>query len=758
MHKTSIIFNSFLIQFVFGIVRPAVRAKNYAFRLFLFILISPNMFSADIAIPRSIDLAKFTTIVREQTNVSIALTGEINRQVSISVQFPSGGSAVDLWFVFTQALSENDMAVILTEGSVSSPLYRVVPLRDAAKNSATLNVDQLTKMTYPPGYVSVTFPLRFLGLDAATAVITPAVGSSGVIRPLGAGRHTLVINGLRPAVQSAMRLLTALDVPESQPVVRSLVPAHASPQRAQATVSAAWASMQKLGATTGQADILVSADGSALLLVGHPTAVAQLERLVTSVDVSEPVTTETYRPQRYPIAEVANLIEQVMGSGAADGSTLKVIRNQLTGSLIVTTTAGQHRRIADVIAQLESAPAAALRQLATVPVRHRLASELVTTVQELLSAGGGAVVVGSGAGASGDRVAAGTSAPAQGIPMDGGAPGNVQAPGGGPVASGVSGQRPEQPGSAHGAPPGAVYLTADDKTNTILALGTPMQVAEVRSVLEKIDRKTPQVEIETILVALTDAESQQLGVDMAALQNRASLSMNGGALVGLVTRGVTPPSPSGSGVTLTPGDFAVTVKALEGINKGKSLVRSTMVVDNGSKASLNAVLQQPIGSINSNNNVSTTTYAGTSDAGTQVSITPQITAGDQVTLTFSVQQSSFQTTSGDTVGLPPPKLANTLASTTSIPDGHVIALGGISNASTNTSQAGLPYLGRIPLVGWVFGKKEDTANETRFLIFIRADVLRAADYRDLIHLSRPRADGVGAADQREPVVQPRFLD
>jgi type II secretory pathway component GspD/PulD (secretin) len=718
-------------------------------------------FCSEINIPKILTLDKIVQIVREQTQVSISVASELNDQLSMTFQRHSLTEIRYLWEVFIQAASDKDIAIVFVGSDEGVDKYRLVPTKDAIKISTVIDAEFLGKMQFPPGYVSLTFSLKFLGLEAATAIASPLIGSSDGIRAMGAGQPILIISGTRSTALSAVQLLTDLDVAGSQPIVRSIVPTHSSPQRAQTTVSAAWASMQKLGAVTGQADILISADGSALLLVGHPTAVAQMERLVANVDVSEPLKTETYRPQRYPIAEVANLIEQVLGTGATDGSTLKLVRDQLTGSLIVTTTSSQHQRIADLIGQLESAPAAAQRQLVTVPVRHRLASELVTTVQELLSAGGGAVVVGAGgAGHAGEPPVA-TEAP----PMTGGSGPNPD--GGMPAASsqpttapdkGALAQRPSKSVGTSGSPSGAVYLTSDDKTNTILALGTPRQVAEVRSVLEKIDRKTPQVEIETILVTLTDAESLQLGVDIAALQNRASLSLNGGALVGLVTRGVVPPSPSGSGVTLSPGDFAMTVKALEGINKGRSMVRSTMVVDNGSKASLNAVLQQPIGSINSNNNVSTTTYAGTSDAGTQVSITPQITAGDQVTLTFSVQQSSFQTASGDAAGLPPPKLANTLAATTSIPDGHVIALGGISNASTNTSQAGLPFLGRIPLVGWVFGKKDDSANDTRFLIFIRADVLRAADYRDLIHLSRPRAAAMGAADQREPVVQPRFLE
>jgi hypothetical protein len=239
----------------------------------LIMLSATDSSAADITIPKSVALDKLTLIICSQTQISIAIANEVNQDKLFFIQLPIPVSAFDLLISYTQTLSDHDIAVVLSGEVGGGSSYRVVPLRDAVKASVTMDAVALAKMTYPPGYVSITMPLRFLGLDAATTVITPVVGASGAVRPLGAGQPVLVINGFRPAVQAAIQLLTSLDTTESQPVVRSIVPTHASPQRAQATVSAAWASMQKLGAVTGQADILISADGSTLLLVGHPTAV-----------------------------------------------------------------------------------------------------------------------------------------------------------------------------------------------------------------------------------------------------------------------------------------------------------------------------------------------------------------------------------------------------------------------------------------------------------------------------------------------------
>jgi hypothetical protein len=196
----------------------------------LFLLTSLQ--SVEVAIPTAIDLTKLTSIVHEITDVSISIAGDVNGQMIISGQF-SRTKETGLWELYIQSLANHDITVVLANDLGAGILsYRVVPLRDAAKATVTIDAVALTKMTYPPGYVSVTVPLRFLGLDAATAVVAPVAGASGAVRPLGAGQPVLVINGVRPAVQAAIRLLTTLDVADSQPVVRSIIPTHASPLRA----------------------------------------------------------------------------------------------------------------------------------------------------------------------------------------------------------------------------------------------------------------------------------------------------------------------------------------------------------------------------------------------------------------------------------------------------------------------------------------------------------------------------------------------
>jgi type II secretory pathway component GspD/PulD (secretin) len=209
-----------------------------------------------------------------------------------------------------------------------------------------------------------------------------------------------------------------------------------------------------------------------------------------------------------------------------------------------------------------------------------------------------------------------------------------------------------------------------------------------------------------------------------------------------------------------PGDYAAVVHALDTINNGRSVIKSTVVVSNNAKAEINGVVQEPLVATNSTNTVATTSISGTDDAGTQITITPQISAADYVTLTYAITQSAFngaptQTNTGTPI--PPEKTANTVSSVATIPDGFVIALGGLVTRTTGRSETRIPLLGSIPFLGALFRSTSDTDSDSRFYVFIHASVLRHAAFADLRHSSDVSADEAELHDKSWPQLTPRFI-
>jgi general secretion pathway protein D len=210
-----------------------------------------------------------------------------------------------------------------------------------------------------------------------------------------------------------------------------------------------------------------------------------------------------------------------------------------------------------------------------------------------------------------------------------------------------------------------------------------------------------------------------------------------------------------TGLVLKPGDFSVLVRALETINKGRTLTMPRVLVTNNEEALLDSVNQQPTTSINASQTVSTTSFAGFESAGTQITVRPQIAEGDHLLVEYSVSLSSFEGESSEP-GVPPPRQENSIQSMATIPDGYTIVVGGIEVTTKGKAQSRVPLIGEVPLVGELFKTRSRSSARTRFYTFIRPAVLRHESFEDLKYISRDELAGVGL-DDGWPTVRPRVI-
>ena len=705
---------------------------------------APAESAVTITIPAQVDLERFTMAVSEALSVPVVYKPEV-MQGQVHQRLPAHMTRQRWWQAFNEILNAHDLATVY---AVDRSAYAIVPAKDAPQLAGAITLADWRRLAYPPGFAQVLVRGTHLGAGALVSATQQIAGGASLNVKTLPGDQTFVVSGSGNAVQAALIVIAALDVPGAQPLVEIYRPRHLPATQLHGLLNSVAAVTSKAGAKSAGAEAVLMAESGTIALVGSTEAVHQLRTLAEQLDGGEAWEQRTYRPTGAELEDIATLVEQAVLN--EDGQGGKIVRNRLTGSLIIKARAAQHARIAALLLDIEQRQSGDQRELVSLPVKHRLASDIVGLLQQLLAQGGMSVA------------ASAPSAPAlaEGMTTSPSQPG---APGGAPTAN--TADQTAAHGSAAGPTPtraagdgmGQVLLSADDRTNTLLVFASQRQTRDIRRMLERIDRKAPQVALEVILVALTEGESQQLGNDLVALTERSALSLRAGAFVGTITNGFTPAAPALPGSALTPGDFAVILRAVENVSTGRSSVRSTMVVDNGAKAALNSVLQQPIASINSTNTAATTTYAGTSDAGTQVQIQPLIGAGDQVSLQFTISQSSFQGVGNPEIGLPPAKRQDSFAAAASIPDGHTIVLGGIISTQSGTTRSGIPVLNGIPLVGWLFGSRQDQSSLSRFFIFIRADVLRDQDFADLIQQSRAPAAAAGISDVT-PVLTPRFIE
>ena len=669
-----------------------------------------------LTLPATSELDKLAELTAQFTGVSIQYNPQ---KLKGSVRLAVRGqlSKAELWDVFNQVLMGQGFTTVV---SGLPAVYQVVAVSEAPGLCAVMSPEDLAQLPFPPGYAAEIIELEYLGAEPTVKALA-ALFSNQVcqVRTLGPEHNKVVI---------------------------------AAPQTIQSAATSAWVALSRIGTHPRLAEVQVAPDGAQVVLIASGENIEQLEALVKNLDDSEPVETRTYRPQFFGIDEVGNLLTRLLRSdhGQLPDGGVDIVRDGLTNSLIIKATAEQHRRIEGVLKTLDDAPANARRQIRSLQVKHRQADEVVKLINGLLVAGSSPSLKGAeGAGAGGQ----GGAPPAPGQPPSSAAARTPEA--------GAPGQ-----GAASGRE-GEVMLSADMVTNRLIVMGDPRVLDQVQALLEQLDQRQPQVELEVILVTLSSGQNLDLGVELVSMIQRNQVSGGVSSLFGLsqatsdpTMRSFAAGGPTGlGGIIIQPGDFAGVFTALERVTDAHSIIRSRMVANNNAKSTIDGVVQQPLTANNASSTVSTTSVSGTTDAGTQISITPQISAADYVTITYTITQSTFlgEASIVNGVVIPPAKRADNITSVATIPDGFVIGLGGLSNRSDSHGESRIPLLGRIPFLGGLFSKSSNTTSDSRFFVFIRANVLRHANFEDLRQLGDQRAGEARLQEKDWPVLMPELM-
>jgi general secretion pathway protein D len=112
------------------------------------------------------------------------------------------------------------------------------------------------------------------------------------------------------------------------------------------------------------------------------------------------------------------------------------------------------------------------------------------------------------------------------------------------------------------------------------------------------------------------------------------------------------------------------------------------------------------------------------DVGVTLNITPQINQERFVRLKISQEVS--QVVSEATIGLPV-TLKRQAKTTVVIKDGHTVVIGGLIDKNLNEDTRQVPYLGSIPVLGWLFKSFSSGEDKTNLFIFLTPHIVENPD-------------------------------
>jgi type IV pilus assembly protein PilQ len=293
-------------------------------------------------------------------------------------------------------------------------------------------------------------------------------------------------------------------------------------------------------------------------------------------------------------------------------------------------------------------------------------------------------------------------------------------------------------------------LSVDIRTNTLIVRDIPEIVNRIEGILNDLDTRTPQVLIEARIVEASDNFARELGVQWGGsfVDTRSDgtfRATGAGGETGPLTGGtglsgdnfvVNLPASVGPGaggaMGFTFGSLDGTVQldlqlsAMEDTGNGRILSKpSILALDNKeAKISSGTEILIPVTTITTGISTGTIGTAGgsttsgvtTINAKLELAVTPHVTSNDLIVI--HIKADKKEPDFNRTVQGIPPLTSRTAETDLLVKNGETIVIGGIQTRNESVSQQGVPFLSKIPLLGWLFKRETRRDDKSELLIFI----------------------------------------
>ncbi len=270
----------------------------------------------------------------------------------------------------------------------------------------------------------------------------------------------------------------------------------------------------------------------------------------------------------------------------------------------------------------------------------------------------------------------------------------------------------------------AARLIADPRSNSLIMRGEATELAKLEGLVSLVDKPRQGFLLEARIVELSSTARDELGVQWN--------------VSGRVGAGLDFPSPSAGGssaaltVATTAAGHAIEARlgALEAQGRVRIVSRPRVMILEGGRARIESVRVLRVRLPNSN---SVVTGAGEGQAqanrkaveeirvGVSMLVKPRLLGDGRVLLDIEARSS--------TLGAPQPpdgipeELSRMLSAEVVVGDGETAILGGLRREGSSSNGAGLPLLSRVPVLGALFGRREEEKKSEELLILVTPRLL-----------------------------------
>ncbi len=581
--------------------------------------------------------------------------------------------------------------------------YLVVPVEQAAPGNL---VPGLGAVSPGAGYAAQLFPLHYVSAEAMQKLLKPFADPKAflLVDPV---RNLLVMGGTPAELANYQRIIRTFDVDWLRGMSVAVIPLqHVQAEDLVNQLQALF--NEQAGGSPSSA----ATNGGATNLVAPPHS-ENLSGMVRLIPLKHSNSLVVITPQPSYLDEVRKLVTTI-DNGAGNASGLYVYN-----------------------------------------VLNVKASDLARHLNELFGNGTGSQQNPIGAVAPGfsplEQSAAGSLGAQQGFgsfsPDNSNFSGNFAGTGGDEFGSGEGGitgatqmrrgQRSGQDTFAFTTSEG-VRIAAVNENNQLLIRATPGQWEKLLPVIDRLDEKPLQVQIETRVLEVSLTGEFQFGVQyylggLIGTQpgsppntNQSFHRHQGAAGLG----GVQYSTSDALFYSFAGNDLQFALRALESSGDAKILSAPSTVVLNNQETTFKVgekipVVQSAIipglGGTGDSSSALNATSVNYIDTGVLLDVVPRVSPGGLVYM--DIQQVVSKPTTQDKFGNY--TITNRALSTeVAVQSGQTVLLGGLIQQTDTTQDSGVPFLSRIPVFGRLFGTTDRKSARTELIVLITPRIIR----------------------------------
>ncbi len=268
-----------------------------------------------------------------------------------------------------------------------------------------------------------------------------------------------------------------------------------------------------------------------------------------------------------------------------------------------------------------------------------------------------------------------------------------------------------------------------ERLNALLVRGTKEDLERIEKFLKKADTPIPQVQISARIVEVSTTKVKDLGIvwGLSFSQQKTEYSFpysfNTNANVDLGfnpgTTGATPAVSLAAALLNRSNTFKLNfqLSALEGAGLAKVISNPKVITMDNREAEISQGYEIP--------------YATYSEKGTEtefkeaklkLKVTPHVTSKGDILLDVEVSKDSPDFTHVTPDGVP--IQTRSVKTRVRLQSGETLVVGGIYEMLEQKNKRGVPYLDRVPLIKWLFGKESHNVDKKELLIFITPNIVK----------------------------------